>query len=141
MNTIEELDTYVQTTLKDHSMSPWRRAKEAARAIRAQVMAEEGLGPDTPLPIPIEWEHRVSGLVDLPFVVDELGYAEVGYVEGEPVATPTEFDLVIVPPVLDGDGSHDEVAAELMKEAFDAEFIGDEDLAQQRFDKFWERDS
>lgn len=142
---MNDLDTYVQTTLKDHSISPWRRAKEAAHAVRAQVLADEGLEEDTFLPIPLEWEHRVSGLDTRPGVLivpDSLmdNVTHIGIYTDDPA--PTSQTIVLDEPVvLDGEGSHDEIAAELMKEAFDAQFIGDEDLAQQRFDKFWERDS
>jgi hypothetical protein len=126
-----ELDTYVQTTLKDYSISPWRRAKEAARAIRAQVLADEGLDEDTILTVPLEWEHRVSGLAEpIPHPVADLIDAEVEHAEAlEEVEGWFEHDETM--PTMPAEDY------EALKDSFDAMFDGDDATAQEKFDKFW----
>lgn len=127
------LDTYVQTTLKDYGMSPWRRAKESVRAIRAQVLAEEGLEEDTFLPVPLEWEHRVSGLAEpVPHPVADLIDAEVEHAEAL-----EEYIADMAGEVHEADSP----APSELVEAFDAMFDGEDAKAQEKFDKFWNGES
>lgn len=130
--TTHTIDKQVQATLKDWRVSPWKRAHIAIEMIEEHVRAEHGLTLDEFLPVPIEWEHRVAGMAEQ-VVVHPTGHAEIVMVEVSPGAYMDVFDDV---DVLEGEVVSDS-ALEDMKAAFDAEWDGDEEEAQKRFDKFW----
>lgn len=120
--TTQELDTTVQAALKDWRVSPYKRAKIALDAIEAHVRAETGV--EGPLPVPLEWEHRVSGMADeepQPVRTEVFVVAH----DDEPVGT---MEVVEGEVVDDGD----------LKDAFDALWDGDDERAELKFRKFWE---
>lgn len=57
-----ETNAYVQLIMEDDSLSYAERAEKAADWITQFVQASFGLEPGIPLPIPLEWEHRLGGL-------------------------------------------------------------------------------
>lgn len=112
-----EVNEYVQTCLKDHGISPWRRARMAASQIEDVVLAEEGLPKGTPLGVPLEWEHRVPADLSRRWV---------------PVATAPD-DL----PIIEGEVTYGPERTALMIEAFNALDNGDEESAKKKIDEFY----
>jgi len=70
--TTAELDTTVQATLTDWRVSPFKRAKIAVENIEAFARKEAGIDEAVPLPVPLEWEHRVAGMADAGGVHDVI---------------------------------------------------------------------
>jgi hypothetical protein len=129
----EDIDTYVQTCLHDHGISPWKRARMAAEAIERYARAEEDLPPDVTLPVPLEWEHRVPRIAET--AADAIAELDQR-VRSAPLTSPVDLDHGVYEVT-----TVDEDAADLMREAFDAEWDGrDEAERQQAFDRFWHGD-
>jgi hypothetical protein len=145
--TTATIDQKVQAALKDWRVSPFKRAHIALDLIKDHIRSEHGDLPD-PLPIPMEWEHRVQGLAEaeprriyvrpaivvespvVDYTVDE--YAEWDAAEHAAVDAEIEAERA-------SEGDHDEISKELMKNTFDALYAGDEDAAQQHIDDLWDR--
>ena len=110
--TTATIDQQVQATLKDWRVSPFKRAHLALELIENHILTEHGVDVSH-APVPLEWEHRVAGMA-------EVERAHVGgppFIEGE-VVSDTDDEI---------------------KEAFDALHDGEEEKAQARFNKWWNR--
>ena len=138
MNT-EAVDTYVQTCLQDHGISPWRRARMAADRIQAVVLAEEGLPEDQHLEVPLEWEHRIPAQV-VPSITTLHG-AKIVSATLVPEVNPDlgAFPITLVEPEpRHGQPMNGEPSP--MTEAFNFLYDEDEAAAQERIDKFFSED-
>lgn len=148
-----EIDTYVQTCLNDHGISPWRRAKMAAKAIESHVRAD--VGYDGPLEVPLEWQHRIPQETHEVIlstrdagVVKEIARGTIPHLALDPEPWVHHRDDT-EPVILDADDdvlegevvSEEEQAA--MREAFNAEWdrVDNEDdqVADEKFNAFWWR--
>jgi len=91
-----------------------------------------------PLPIPLEWEHRVPSEPEMS-VGEALALAYGGTPEVIEMSPGAFMEIVEEPTTINYSPAEepDNVTAHLMKEAFNAEYDGDEAEAQKRIDEFW----
>lgn len=146
MQTIEttQVDQYVQTILRDQSMTPAQRAQHAAAAISVHVMQEAVLPLDTPTPVDDErvdamearLEHRadvaMDGLMDQSMKAWE--WLEKEFPED---VSAQKLSLVSVTPTISL--VDDLIEGSLLPDTPDWREPTPEE--QAKFDEFWKGDS